>query len=126
MIPAPLFAIVRYLVSWLCIWLVGHGWTIANLDGPTTDAVAQLAAGGAGAIAMMAIGAWRSRVPVLLDRLKQHHKPALVAAAGAVSLDKATDILVAAANVPGVKQIIAESTVAAATPSDKVVAAGQG
>lgn len=90
---AAVYTAVRYLISWACIWLAGHGWTVANLDGATMDAVTQIAIGVGGATAMAAIGVWRSTVPALLARLKEHHKPALLAAASDVSATKATEIL---------------------------------
>jgi len=103
---APLLTLTRYLVSWGCVWLVNHGWTIANLDGASTDAVASIVIGVGGSLSMAAIGMWTSTVGRVMARLQARHKTALVAEA---------------AKVPGV-QITAPAAIADAIPSDKVVA----
>ena len=101
-----LFVVVRYMVASGCGSLVAHGWTIFNLDGATTDAVASVAFGAAGIVGMTTIGVLKSRVQSMLARLLARHKTAL---------------LTTAAEVPGVEKIIASPAVASATPSDKVV-----
>ena len=104
---APLLTLTRYLVSWGCVWLVSHGWTIANLDGASMDAVASIVIGVGGSLSMAAIGMWTSTVGRVMARLQAHHKTALVAEA---------------AKVPDVQSITADAALADAIPSDKVVA----
>ncbi len=105
---APLLTLTRYLVSWGCVWLVSHGWTIANLDGASMDAVASIVIGVGGSLSMAAIGMWTSTVGRVMARLQARHKTALVAAA---------------ADLPGVVAIQATPELAGAVPSDKVRAA---
>ncbi len=81
MSPALYLTVARYVVAWGCGLLVQRGWTIANLDGATMDALAQIVVGVIGAVAMGGIGVMTTTVRWTLARLKQHHKPALVAAA---------------------------------------------
>ncbi len=104
---APLLTLTRYLVSWGCVWLVSHGWTIANLDGASMDAVASIVIGVGGSLSMAAIGMWTSTVGRVMARLQARHKTALVAEA---------------AKVPGVQSITADAALADAIPSDKVKA----
>jgi len=104
---APLLTLTRYLVSWGCVWLVSHGWTIANLDGASMDAVASIVIGVGGSLSMAAIGMWTSTVGRVMARLQARHKTALVAEA---------------AKVPSVQSITADAALADAIPSDKVVA----
>ena len=78
---AALYTLVRYLVTAAAAALVQHGWSVANADGPTLDAVTQLVIGSAGVAIPAAIGVMTSSVKWMLARLKRHHAPALVAAA---------------------------------------------
>lgn len=78
---AAAYTAARYLVSWAFMYLAQRGWSVANVDGATLDAVTQLVIGLGGAAGMLAIGVWRSTLPVLIARLQRHHAPALVAAA---------------------------------------------
>lgn len=81
MSPALYFTVARYVVQFGCGLLVQRGWSIANLDGGTMDAVTQIAVGVIGAIAMGSIGVLTTTVKWTVARLKARHPHALVAAA---------------------------------------------
>jgi hypothetical protein len=104
---AAAYTIVRYLISFGAGWLANHGWAVASADGPTLDAVTQLAIGSIGLIVPAAIGVMTTSVDWMLARLQARHKTALVAEA---------------AKVPGVQSITADAALADAIPSSKVVA----
>ena len=96
---AALFTLIRYLVAGGAAMLAGHGWTIANADGATLDAVTQLVIGSAGFAIPAAIGVLTTSVKWTVARLKARHPHALVAAANeAVAAQPA--LATAAVSVP--------------------------
>ena len=102
MIPAPLLALVRYLVVYACARLAAQGWTIANLDPDTMTAIVNVVAG-----VIVAFGMYAATVGRAVARLVARHHAAL---------------LDGAASVPGVTRIEATPQLAAATASPAVVA----
>lgn len=81
---AALYTLVRYLVTAASAALVQHGWTVAAADGATLDAVTQLVVGSAGVAIPAAVGVLTGTVRWTVARLKRHHVPALLHAAGEV------------------------------------------
>ncbi|MGI3900517.1 MAG: hypothetical protein ACRYGP_28390 [Janthinobacterium lividum] len=78
---AALYTLIRYLVAGGAAALAGHGWTIANADGATLDAVTQLVIGSIGFVVPAVIGMLTTTVKWTVARLKARHPHALVAAA---------------------------------------------
>ncbi len=105
MIPAPLLALVRYLVVYALARLVARGWTVFDLTPDATDALVNVAAG-----VVVAFGMYAATVGRAVARL--------VARQHATLLD-------AAAAVPGVTRIEATPELAKATTNDNVVAPPQ-
>ena len=103
MIPAPLLALVRYLVVYACARLAARGWTVFNLDPDTTSAVVDVVAA-----AVVGLGMYAATVGRAVARLVARHHAAL---------------LDGAASVPGVTRIEATPELAQATASPAVVAA---
>lgn len=81
MSPALYYTLARYLIAWACGALVQRGWTVANLDGATIDAVTQLSVGVAGLLLTGGIGALTTSVRWTVARMKRHHPVELVVAA---------------------------------------------
>lgn len=102
MIPAPLLALVRYLVVYACAHLAAQGWTIFNLDPDTMGVLVNVVAA-----AVVGLGMYAATVGRAVARLVARHHAAL---------------LDGAASVPGVTRIEATPALALATASNAVVA----
>lgn len=77
---AATLTLLRYIVSSGCTYMVAKGYKVFNLDSDTLDAVVQIVFGLIAAL-MALIGMWTSTVGRMVERLKSHHAPTLVAAA---------------------------------------------
>ena len=97
--------VLRYLVAAGCGWLVQHG--VAGLGDPSMVAALTTIAGGVILwLLTVSRGLAKSTVAYMVARLKARHR---------------TELVAAAADVPGVSKIVVTSQLAADTASSKVV-----